>query len=120
MIGLSNFLISYGMFTAIVWLFGRSALSAGLGQSVSYSAGIVWSYFWNRSWTFSFDSGGSHLFFRFVLLQIGIMAASSFMISFGAAYFGSSLSKVWFSVMIPMTFLNFFGMKYFIFRRAHR
>ena len=50
-IGLSNMAISYIVFIASYnFLFMRNII---LSQSVSYFSGILWSFYWNKNYTFS-------------------------------------------------------------------
>ncbi len=116
-VGISNFLVSYVTFLALIALTPKATWSAGMAQAVSYSAGIVWSYYWNSRWTFRVDSQQGGAFFRFVLWQVALMILSSFSV---AAWVGESSvapGTVWVLVMGPVTVLNFVGTRQFVFRR---
>lgn len=116
-VGISNFLVSYVTFLTLIALIPKTSWSAGMAQAVSYSAGIVWSYYWNGRWTFRVDSQQDGAFVRFLLWQVALMILSSVSI---ATWIGqSSLSPgiIWVLVMGPVTVLNFVGTRRFVFRR---
>ena len=117
-VGLSNFVVSYGTFLAFVAIFSKSALSAGMAQAVSYSAGIVWSYYWNGRWTFGIQSTNGNTFMKFALLQVTLMVISSISIGMWVAQSGLAPGIIWILVMVPITILNFVGTRQFVFRRA--
>lgn len=116
-VGLSNFLVSYVTFLFFIAILPKSSLSAGMAQALSYSAGIVWSYYWNGRWTFRMNFRQGSTFMRFLLWQLTLMAISS--ISIGVWVDRSSLAPgiTWVLVMIPVTVLNFVGTRQFVFRR---
>lgn len=116
-VGLSNFLVSYVTFLFFIAILPKSSLSAGMAQALSYSDGIVWSYYWNGRWTFRMNFRQGSTFMRFLLWQLTLMAISS--ISIGVWVDRSSLAPgiIWVLVMIPVTVLNFVGTRQFVFRR---
>jgi putative flippase GtrA len=117
-VGFSNFLVSYGTFLGLVALFPRSSYSAGLAQAISYSAGIAWSYYWNRRWTFSVRDPQTGAFTRFVIWQLALMVISSFLIGTLAGQSKILPWMIWLLVMGPITVLNFVGTRCFVFRRS--
>lgn len=116
-VGLSNFLVSYVTFLFFIAILPKSSLAAGMAQALSYSAGIVWSYYWNGRWTFRMNFRQGSTFMRFLLWQLTLMAISS--MSIGVWVDRSSLAPgiIWVLVMIPVTVLNFVGARQFVFRR---
>jgi len=116
-VGLSNFLVSYVTFLFFIAILPKSSLAAGMAQALSYSAGIVWSYYWNGRWTFRMNFRQGSTFMRFLLWQLTLMAISS--MSIGVWVDRSSLAPgiIWVLVMIPVTVLNFVGTRQFVFRR---
>jgi len=117
-VGLSNFLVSYVTFLFFITILPKSPLSAGIAQAVSYSAGIVWSYYWNGRWTFRMHSTQGNAFMKFLLLQLLLMIISSF--SIGVCVNQSSLAPgiIWVLVMCPVTVLNFLGTRHFVFQHT--
>ncbi|MDM5337232.1 GtrA family protein [Fictibacillus enclensis] len=63
-VGALNTLLDYGLFSLLAW----SGLAYMVAQCISYSAGVLNSYFWNRSWTFKQTEKADFAeFFRFAL-----------------------------------------------------
>lgn len=66
-VGIGNTLVDFGMF----FLLTSMGVSYVLAQVCSYSAGVINSYVWNRTWTFRVQEKASvHQFFQFTLLNL--------------------------------------------------
>ena len=51
-VGATNAALSYAVLCLLLVILSDHPWRAGLAQAVSYAAGTVWSFFWNRTWTF--------------------------------------------------------------------
>ena len=104
-VGFSNFAISYLIF---ILLYNHVLTnSAFLSQMLSYAAGTVWSYHWNKRWTFGRKEGSAPVFLAFVALQSAMMLLSSVLIGFAVDKFAYNPSLSWFVVSGFVTVINF-------------
>jgi len=116
LVGLSNFAVSFTVFRIAMALMPAVAMRAGLSQSLSYGAGIAWSYIWNRTFTFRSRSRVAPQVVRFIALQLGLLLISS------AALFGLvdrvqwPATTCWVLVMTVVTLVNFVLMRTWVYR----
>ena len=113
-VGVSNTLISY-----LVFLVCYNALLAGsafTSQAISYAAGIVWSFIWNRRWTFAGASGSGSSFITFLALQLMLLLLSSSSLALVKRTTDWNLNYAWVLVMGVVTALNFVVSKKFVFK----
>ena len=115
-VGCSNFVVSYSVFWGGMQVFPLFRLRVFLSQIISYSAGIVWSYFWNRKITFSSRGPVAAQMARFVFLQVILALATALLISIGVDRLGFSPAVSWLAVMIPATLVNFLVCRWWVFR----
>lgn len=114
LVGVSNTLISY-----LVFLLAYNILFVGnslFSQPLSYSAGIVWSYFWNRKWTFQSNSKVRQEFAGFVTIQFLLLLLSTLMVYLIVDTWNANATVGWVLVMTFITILNFLLTKEFVFR----
>jgi putative flippase GtrA len=103
LVGLSNTLISYLTFRAILAV----ADIAFVAQVFGYAAGVVWSFALNSRWTFG-QTGFSHRqFLRFLVLQGGLLLASSAAIGLAVDHAGFQPDLSWLAVMAVVTLVNY-------------
>lgn len=114
-VGSTNTLVSYIVFLAGLELLGRDELSSFLAQLASFGAGILWSFFWNSRWTFRQVDETRQRLIRFVLLQVTLMFVSASAIALVVGSWGISGSLGWLAVMVPITVVNFFATRRFVF-----
>ena len=114
LVGLSNFGISFGAFQGCLWAFSPSETKVASSQAISYAIGILWSFFWNRRFTFS--SAGRMLpqAARFIAIQAMFLFVSATLISVGARFVTPTIS--WLAVMTIITGLNFALTKRWVFK----
>jgi len=77
LVGISNTLVDWALYFALTRWLGLSTLPV-LAKAISYGAGIINSYVWNKRWTFrSTESGPLSvvLFFIISLIALGLNAA---------------------------------------------
>lgn len=117
MVGVSNTLISF-----VTYLFALSLLPKSIGmvscaQAISYSAGILWSYVWNRIWVFgSNDKHVAKEGGRFIALQVVLLLTSAALIGLLVDYFNAQRVWAWVIVMGFITVLNYFLLRLWAFR----
>jgi putative flippase GtrA len=113
MVGVTNTVISYLVFLLGYHLwFHQSALFA---LPFSYGAGIVWSYIWNRTWTFQSSADVGKEFTRFIIVQIILLFLSTSLIYWVVDRGNIDASIGWVLVMALITMLNFFLTKTLVF-----
>ncbi|MCZ0755087.1 GtrA family protein [Anoxybacillus sp. J5B_2022] len=67
LVGIGNTLVDFGVF----FLLTSMGVSYVLAQICSYSAGVINSYIWNRTWTFRVQEKASvSQFFQFLILNL--------------------------------------------------
>lgn len=114
-VGVSNTGLSFVVFSAAVALLPPDRAGTFIAQAISYGAGLVWSYMWNRAW--AFQSSGSMRpevtkFLRSQLLLL-LLTASSVSALVHAVGMGPSVS--WIIVMTLATVLNYLMLKSWVF-----
>lgn len=114
LVGATNTVVSY-----LVFLVAYHILFVGdvlFSQPLSYGAGIAWSYFWNRKWTFQSSAGLGGEFVRFVVVQVVLLLLSTGLIHLVVDYCNMNANIGWILVMAFITALNFVLTKVFVFR----
>ena len=112
-VGVSNTAISFGIFWS-----ASHALRVWLSQSLSYGAGMIWSYFWNRKWTFKTEGDVASEAGRFFGLQIGFLLLSSALMKLLVETEHLQKLIAWFVVSAFVTVLNFVASRYWAFKAA--
>lgn len=113
LVGVTNTVISYLVFIlAYYLLFSRNTL---LAQPFSYSAGIAWSYYWNRKWTFQSNNTIHHEFLKFISVQILLLLLSTVALHLLIDYWGLNANVSWLFIMSLITVLNFILSKAIVF-----
>ena len=113
LVGATNTVVSYLVFLLGYHLwFPQSALFA---QPFSYGAGIVWSYIWNRQWTFQSSADVCKELTRFISVQIILLFLSTSLIYWVVDCSSINASIGWVLVMALITMLNFFLTKTLVF-----
>jgi putative flippase GtrA len=113
-IGVSNTIISY-----IVFFILYNNLLAGdafYSQCLSYTAGIIWSFIWNKRWTFSEKPNGWASFAPFLTLQLSLLFISAFALDIAKGKLDWNINLIWWCVMAVSTAINFVITKYLVFR----
>lgn len=122
-VGLSNTLISFLAFQALLLVFEGLLVRATLAQLGSFALGICWSFFWNRRWTFRPSSGEATpaqrplpQFLRFVALQASLMLGSAACLGVLIDRLHQPPTLTWVLVMGVVTGLNYALSRYWAFR----
>lgn len=113
-VGVSNMSLSLAAF----WVAHR-VLPAAAAQVIAYTLGTVWSYYWNRRWTFQSQGKVASEASRFVGLQIAFMLLSSALLGLFVDHLHLPSTLCWIGVSAFVTVLNFVASRYWAFRPAH-
>jgi putative flippase GtrA len=112
-VGVSNTVISFGAF----WTTHRVAPAAA-AQGVAYTIGTLWSYYWNRRWTFQSQGKVASEAGRFISLQIGFMLLSAALLGLLVDRAHLPSTPCWLGVSVLVTALNFVASRYWAFKPA--
>ncbi len=116
LVGLSNFLVSFGVFQLCLLGLAPSQMKIPSSQFISYSAGILWSFLWNRHVTFASAGPVARQAARFLLLQVIFLAASTVLITVGVQRARLAPTVAWFLVMTIITVANFVLSRQWVFK----
>ncbi len=114
-VGATNFLISFAVFQGLLLIPRSSDLLLPAYQLVSYGAGIVWSYFWNRRFTFGSRQPWLREGSRFLVLQVCLALLSAALIGALVNILGLGPTISWLAVMSFITVVNFLASKLWVF-----
>jgi putative flippase GtrA len=117
-VGLSNTLISFAVFQSLLRLPGRFSCAISLYQLISYSSGILWSFLWNRRFTFRARGAVLGQGLRFVSVQIVFALASALAIGIAVERFHLPPTMSWIGVMALVTLANFIVTKCWVFNQG--
>lgn len=115
LVGLSNTALGYVLFLSFLWLLGDERKHAGLAQLFAYCGGTLWSFYWNRRWTFRSSGKMRSEGIRFIALQAVLALASSGGIALLTAKLSISVHIIWVLVTAVITVVNFLVSKYVVF-----
>ena len=115
LVGASNTLLSYVVFRLGLGLFAGLAAPAAIAQAVAYSAGIAWSFVWNRSWTFRSAAPVAGSFARFGAVQLLLLGVSSALLGVAVDGLGWPATPVWVLVLGAVAVVNFWLQRRFVF-----
>jgi putative flippase GtrA len=138
-VGLSNFVISFAVFYLLFnyWMLsgtfyrllgqagqdlesfilklGATSLDATLANIFGYTAGVINSFIWNRSWTFRVKHQPGTQFVRFLALNLLCLLLSSASLFLFTDFLDWAYLPVWFVTMGIVTVINFGISKYWVF-----
>lgn len=113
-IGASNTVISYTVFFVLYnTVLARDAFYS---QCLSYTAGILWSFIWNKRWTFAEGPRRRSSFPPFMALQLVLLLISAFALDAAKGNLHWNITIIWLCVMAVTTAINFVVTKYLVFR----
>lgn len=114
-VGLSNALVSYLAFRAGLELLPRAGGRTAAAQALAYSAGILWSFLWNRRWTFEARAPLARTFAAFAASQALLLVATSAALGLAVDVLGGPATLSWLAVMAGATVLNYLAQRHFVF-----
>ncbi len=114
LIGFFNTALDFGIFAL---LSKATDLLPEVSHVISYSCGVINSYFWNRTWTFH-KKGRSHPmeFAKFVLVNLISLGISTLVLSFLSSGAGLSVYPAKLGAIACSLTVNFLGSKLIVFR----
>jgi len=112
-VGSSNTALGY----AIFWS-AHHVMPAFGAQCVSYTLSMLWSYYWNRRWTFQSQGQVAGEATRFFISQIAFMLLSSTLLGTLVDRYHFPATVSWFGVMVLITVLNFMVSRYWSFKKS--
>lgn len=114
-VGFSNFLVSFGAFQLLLRLHWRFPFSVSAYQLLSYGAGVVWSFLWNRRFTFRTREPVLGQGIRFASLQVSLAVLSAVAMGLAVEVLGFPATGSWIAIMGLITLVNFVVSKHWVF-----
>ncbi|MET0795615.1 MAG: GtrA family protein [Polyangiaceae bacterium] len=112
-VGVSNTVIGYSVFRG-----AHRVLPAAVSQALSYLVGMLWSYYWNRRWTFKSQGNVASEAARFFSLQVGFLILSAGLLGLLVDHLGQNPTLSWLGVSVLCTALNFVASRFWAFKPA--
>jgi len=112
-VGCSNTALGF----AIFWS-AHHLMPAFGAQCLSYTLSMLWSYYWNRRWTFQTKGRVAGEAVRFFTSQIAFMLLSSFLLGMLVDRWRLPAGPSWLAVMALITVLNFVVSRYWSFKKS--
>ncbi|HEY1533240.1 MAG TPA: GtrA family protein [Polyangiaceae bacterium] len=112
-VGVSNTAIGGGVYWSL-----HHVMPAAAAQGIAYTLGTLWSYYWNRRWTFQSQGKVAGEASRFFSLQIGFMLLSSALLGLLVDRAHLPSGPCWLAVSAAITLLNFVASRYWAFKPA--
>ena len=112
-VGVSNTAIGFGVFWS-----AHHLMPAMGAQCLSYAVGMLWSYYWNRRWTFQSQGRVASEATRFFTLQIAFMALSAGLMGLLVDRMHLPSGPTWLGAMVLITVLNFLASRFWAFKKA--
>jgi putative flippase GtrA len=112
-VGVSNTLVSFAVFWA-----AHHLMPAMGAQCISYAVGMVWSYYWNRRWTFQSQAKVTSEASRFFTLQLAFMVVSAGLLGLLVDRMHLPSGAAWLAVMTFVTAANFLASRFWAFKKA--
>lgn len=116
LVGSSNFAISSFVFYSFLHLPELIRPSIFFIQLLSYSVGTIWSFFWNRKYTFRSSDRPLGEAARFIMLQCSLALLSAVIIEFLVNSVHIRPFAAWFLVMFGVTAANYLLSRHWAFR----
>ena len=117
-VGFSNFVVSFTVFRVLLALPWSFQFKASLCQLASYAVGTVWSFFWNRRFTFRSQDPVLGQAIRFVTLQASLAVVTASLIGLFVDILEFAPTLSWLVIMGGATVVNFLLAKRWVFRPA--
>ncbi len=115
-VGLSNFAVSFAVFRILLVLPWSSQFKASLCQLASYAVGTIWSFIWNRRFTFRSKEPVLGQVLRFVTVQVSLALATAALIGLSVDILELAATPSWLVIMGGATIVNFLLSKRWVFQ----
>jgi putative flippase GtrA len=112
-VGVSNTVLGYTVFRG-----AHRVLPAAVSQALSYLVGMLWSYYWNRRWTFKSQGNVASEAARFFSLQVGFLLLSAGLLGLLVDHLHENPTLSWIGTAALCTILNFFASRFWAFKPA--
>lgn len=117
LIGLSNNAIGYAIVWTGVHLPFEHPYKAAAAQMVAYVIGSIWSFVWNRRWTFrATESAASGQAWRFGATQVGFAIGTSLAMNAAVDRARWPVTPSWLGITAGATFANYALARFWVFR----
>jgi putative flippase GtrA len=113
LVGVSNTVLGYTVFRG-----AHRVLAAAVSQALSYLVGMLWSYYWNRRWTFKSQGNVASEATRFFCLQVGFLLLSASLLGLLVDRLHENPTLSWVGTAGLCTILNFFASRFWAFKPA--
>lgn len=112
-VGVSNTVLGYTVFRG-----AHRVLPAAVSQALSYLVGMLWSYYWNRRWTFKSQGNVASEAARFFSLQVGFLLLSASLLGLLVDHLHENPTLSWVGTAALCTVLNFVASRLWAFKPA--
>lgn len=115
-VGVMNTALDLGIFALLTWI----GVGEGLAKTVSYSCGVLNSYFWNSRWTFKQEHKKSaREFLLFVLVNLFSYAVARLVLQGSLTWLHIENANVRNLIATPASVIvNFIGNRLFVFKKS--
>ncbi len=115
-VGVMNTALDLGIFALLTWI----GVGEGLAKTVSYSCGVLNSYFWNSRWTFKQEHKKSaREFLLFVLVNLFSYAVARLVLQGSLTWLHIENANVRSLIATPASVIvNFIGNRLFVFKKS--
>jgi putative flippase GtrA len=117
-VGVSNTLISYFSFLLALTALEGHRWRGAVAQAIGYSLGILWSFVWNRYWSFESKGCLAREMTLFIISQMVCLLLSVGLIGIAVDVLEVNVTLSWVVVMGAVTLLNFGLLKIVVFGRT--
>jgi putative flippase GtrA len=111
LVGVSNTVLGYTVFRG-----AHRVLPAAVSQALSYFVGMLWSYYWNRRWTFKSQANVASEAARFFSLQVGFLVLSASLLGVLVDHLHENPTASWLGTAVLCTVLNFVASRFWAFK----
>jgi putative flippase GtrA len=115
-VGVSNNLVGYAVFLLVLSTAQHMSAKAALAQGACYVTGMIWSFFWNKYWTFGSRGNPARQAARFFALQGLLMLISSLAMGILVDIWAWHASAAWLLIQGAVISLNYVLSRYWAFR----
>lgn len=116
-VGAGSTAIGFIIFRISMYLLPPFAFKTGSAQSICYLCGALWSFFWNRLWTFESKAPVARQGMKFFLVQGFMLALTSAYMWLAVDLMKGPENLNWLIVTALATFLNYALLKHFAFKQ---
>lgn len=115
-VGVLNTALDLGIFALLTW----AGAGEGLAKTVSYSCGVLNSYFWNSRWTFKQEHEKSaREFLLFVLVNLVSYAVARIVLRGSLTWLHIENANIRNLIATPASVIvNFIGNRLFVFKKS--